>query len=407
MWKPIYQPEPWPQYLNKKENAGVPLMEVRKKYMEEQLLFENYVSNIQQLNVLSPSNGAAGGPSDSPVTPPPTPPTPEGGDLCFLIEDASYTLVKVEGGDEYISSTYYMSYEGVSEWFKDRENSLVIAWNGSNWGVYFYSDAAAGQWVAGVSYTNYLGDIYESNGPEYDVVSGGTNPDSPVGTVFEDGYNIVENPCTAGAGKELEYDKYHIISRFYLPHVYPELLPDYISPIGKFADGYPSLFQTGSDFFSSQSLETYYGSVVEWVDNFLGTSYSAFIEVPTPFPELQQQLKNQSTNPLGDYNDGNDLNTVIARIEGGEIPNVVIYADLYDTGKGSNTSYINYIGKDSSGVAEYGGGSLNLRWNGSVWVLTLGGESGTDSTDVNNASGTYEVDGTTHIVTVHQTNANG
>ena len=61
MWKPIYQPEPWPQYIKKKENAGVPLMEVRKKYMEEQILFENYVSNIQQLNVLSPSSGVSGG----------------------------------------------------------------------------------------------------------------------------------------------------------------------------------------------------------------------------------------------------------------------------------------------------------------------------------------------------------
>ena len=75
MWKPIYQPEPWAQYLKKKENIGVPLMEVRKKYMEEQLLFENYVSSIQQLNVLSPSSGVSGGPSPS-VAPPPSPSSP-------------------------------------------------------------------------------------------------------------------------------------------------------------------------------------------------------------------------------------------------------------------------------------------------------------------------------------------
>ena len=65
MWKPIYQPEPWPQYLKRKDNVGVPLMEVRKKYMEEQILFENYVSNIQQLNTmntLSPNMGGGGGP---------------------------------------------------------------------------------------------------------------------------------------------------------------------------------------------------------------------------------------------------------------------------------------------------------------------------------------------------------
>ena len=75
MWKPIYQPEPWAQYLKKKENIGVPIMEVRKKYMEEQLLFENYISSIQQLNVLSPSSGVSGGPSPS-VSPPPSPSSP-------------------------------------------------------------------------------------------------------------------------------------------------------------------------------------------------------------------------------------------------------------------------------------------------------------------------------------------
>ena len=63
MWKPIYQPEPWSQYLKKKEYIGVPLMEVRKKYMEEQLLFENYISYLQPLNTLSPiSTPSSGGP---------------------------------------------------------------------------------------------------------------------------------------------------------------------------------------------------------------------------------------------------------------------------------------------------------------------------------------------------------
>ena len=33
--------------------------------MEEQLLFENYMSHLQQLNVLSPSSGVAGGPSET------------------------------------------------------------------------------------------------------------------------------------------------------------------------------------------------------------------------------------------------------------------------------------------------------------------------------------------------------
>jgi len=61
MWKPIYQPEPWSQYLKKKEYIGVPLMEVRKKYMEEQLLFENYISYLQTLNTISPISSPSPG----------------------------------------------------------------------------------------------------------------------------------------------------------------------------------------------------------------------------------------------------------------------------------------------------------------------------------------------------------
>ena len=59
MWKPIYQPEPWPQYLKRRDNVGVPLMEVRKKYLEEQVLFENYVSQLQTLNTVNTLNSLA------------------------------------------------------------------------------------------------------------------------------------------------------------------------------------------------------------------------------------------------------------------------------------------------------------------------------------------------------------
>ena len=59
MWKPIHQPGPWTQYLNKKENAGVPLMEVRKKYLKEQALYENYVSQLQTLNTTNTLNALA------------------------------------------------------------------------------------------------------------------------------------------------------------------------------------------------------------------------------------------------------------------------------------------------------------------------------------------------------------
>jgi len=74
MWKPIYQPEPWPQFLKRKDIKGLPIMEARKRYMQEQLLFENYYSNLNTLNTvntISPSvasaasAGGGGGPKKS------------------------------------------------------------------------------------------------------------------------------------------------------------------------------------------------------------------------------------------------------------------------------------------------------------------------------------------------------
>jgi len=33
-------PGPWQYYVNRQDNVGLPIMEVRDKYMREQLLFE-------------------------------------------------------------------------------------------------------------------------------------------------------------------------------------------------------------------------------------------------------------------------------------------------------------------------------------------------------------------------------
>ena len=70
MWKPIYQPEPWPQFVKRKDIKGLPLMEQRKKYMQEQLLFENYLSTLNTLNTVSPSvsSAASGGGGPLPST---------------------------------------------------------------------------------------------------------------------------------------------------------------------------------------------------------------------------------------------------------------------------------------------------------------------------------------------------
>ena len=45
MWKPIYNPGSWQQYLKRKDNKNLPLMEVRKKYLEEQLYWNNTLNS--------------------------------------------------------------------------------------------------------------------------------------------------------------------------------------------------------------------------------------------------------------------------------------------------------------------------------------------------------------------------
>jgi len=44
----VNHPGSWQSYLLRGDNVGLPLMEVRDKYLQEQLLFENYMSFVQQ-----------------------------------------------------------------------------------------------------------------------------------------------------------------------------------------------------------------------------------------------------------------------------------------------------------------------------------------------------------------------
>ena len=54
-------PGPWQSFTKRKDNIGLPIMEVKQKYMKEQLLFESY---LQQLSTVSTAAaGAAGGPA--------------------------------------------------------------------------------------------------------------------------------------------------------------------------------------------------------------------------------------------------------------------------------------------------------------------------------------------------------
>ena len=53
-------PTDWRSFTKRKDNIGLPIMEIRKKFLEEQLLFENYMQQLNTFNTLS--SGAAGGP---------------------------------------------------------------------------------------------------------------------------------------------------------------------------------------------------------------------------------------------------------------------------------------------------------------------------------------------------------
>jgi len=62
----INDPGPWQWFVKRRDNVNLPIMEVRRKYMQEQLLFENYLSTLNTVNTVSTAAaGAAGGPAPS------------------------------------------------------------------------------------------------------------------------------------------------------------------------------------------------------------------------------------------------------------------------------------------------------------------------------------------------------
>ena len=62
----VNHPGPWQSYLNRPDNIGKPLMEVKDKYLQEQLLFENYMSFIHQQQMMMANASSGGGSSLDP-----------------------------------------------------------------------------------------------------------------------------------------------------------------------------------------------------------------------------------------------------------------------------------------------------------------------------------------------------
>ena len=57
----VNNPGPWQYYINRPDNRGLPLMEIKDKYMREQLLFEQYVSFQMHQQMLMSQNASGGG----------------------------------------------------------------------------------------------------------------------------------------------------------------------------------------------------------------------------------------------------------------------------------------------------------------------------------------------------------
>lgn len=58
-------PGPWQYYVNRQDNVGLSIMEVKDKYMREQLLFEQQMNFTHQQQMLSSMAASGGGPSQT------------------------------------------------------------------------------------------------------------------------------------------------------------------------------------------------------------------------------------------------------------------------------------------------------------------------------------------------------
>lgn len=48
----VQHPGPWQNYVKRTDNVGLHIMEIKDKYMREQLLFEQYISFQQQQQMI-------------------------------------------------------------------------------------------------------------------------------------------------------------------------------------------------------------------------------------------------------------------------------------------------------------------------------------------------------------------
>lgn len=173
----INHPGPWQQYVKRKDNISLPLMEVKRKYLKEQMDFDNF--QTQQLNVLSGVSG--GGDSGGDTTYDWDFTFYDNSDDDFPLDPYEINGVKLYEGEGQINGASF--YHGV---FTDAD--------GNN-GLGFFFDTGSSTWnrasaIEGDS-VNYPLDTaakilseVNSEGMSFDVPPSllPTNINSPVGT---------------------------------------------------------------------------------------------------------------------------------------------------------------------------------------------------------------------------------
>jgi len=68
----VNNPGNWQDFTKRKDNVGVPIMEVRNRYLKEQLAYDNFVSFVVSQQRIINQSSQGGGPSQEVVSPLPS-----------------------------------------------------------------------------------------------------------------------------------------------------------------------------------------------------------------------------------------------------------------------------------------------------------------------------------------------
>jgi hypothetical protein len=162
----VNHPGPWQYYVNRSDNKGLPITEVKNKYLKEQLLYENYMSFQMQQQLLMSNAASGGGPSPSPEPQPSS-----SGDLTLVFSNFDTVDVLLAGGFDSLPD-WNIAIVGAGNPYTsinvDEPNFTVYLSGGSN--ITLDPDAFNGIFEGGLGLGEDLisivdtGTIIESNG---------------------------------------------------------------------------------------------------------------------------------------------------------------------------------------------------------------------------------------------------